>query len=125
VVLTVTLLSVSACSGDEVGQSPKIVAKYANPETGAARLLAHVTARGDGIVNVTNNYPDADGKVVGASVLVDRAIGQGETRAGFRRRPVLVVYVDAHAAKRAVRSRPHKSYLLRARGSYICLQSFR
>ena len=60
VALTVLLLSGSACTATRVGQSPEIPAKYENRETGAARLLADVTGRIVGIINVTDDYPDPD-----------------------------------------------------------------
>jgi len=73
--------------------------------------MADATARINGIVNVTSEYPDPDHTVLGAAVLLDRKVGQGAVRGGFQRRPVFVVYTNAHAAEQAVRGRQRDTYL--------------
>jgi hypothetical protein len=110
VLVLVLGIFVSSCA-DNGGYSPDIPAKYQDPETGAARLMADSTPRLDGIVDVTRRFPDARGEVVGAAVLIDRAIGTRLPRDDLRGRPVFVVYVDKHAAARAVDGRKPSRFL--------------
>lgn len=109
-ILATLWLSVSSCA-DSGDHSPDVPAKYQDCETGAARLMADVTPRVDGIVEVTKRFPDPNGDVVGAAVLIDHTVGTALPREDFRRRPVFVEYVDKHAAARAVDARRPSRYL--------------
>ena len=108
--LAVLSVLVSSCA-EGVGHSPDIPAKYQDRETGGARLMADATPRVDGIVEVTKSFPDPQGDVVGAAVLIDHAVGTRLPREDFRGRPVFVEYVDKRAAARAVDDRRPRSYL--------------
>lgn len=108
-VLAVLCLLVSCA--ESVGHSPEVPTRYQDRETGAARLMADATPRIDGIVEVTNRFPDPDEEVVGAAVLIDHVVGTRLPRKDFRGRPLFVEYVDKRAAARAVAARRPGSYL--------------
>jgi len=107
-ILSALVLS-AACA--EQGSSPQVPAKYEDAQTGAARLMADATPRIDGIVDVTDAYPDPSDDIVGAAVLLDRNVGKAAARTDFHKRPVFVAYTDRPAAKRAIRGHTPGSYL--------------
>ena len=109
-VLSALVVMSAACSAEQ-GHSPQVPAKYQDAETGAARLMADATPRIDGIVDVTDAYPDPSGDIVGAAVLLDRSIGKASARTDFHKRPVFVAYTDRTAAQRAIRSHTPGTYL--------------
>ena len=109
-ILSALVVMVTACSA-EPGSSPQVPAEYQDARTGAARLMADATPRIDGIVDVTDAYPDPSDDVVGAAVLLDRSIGRAAARTDFHERPVFVAYTDRPAARRAIRGHTPGSYL--------------
>lgn len=57
------------------------------------------------VTDVGERYPDPEGVVRGAVVLVDDRVGAGLSTSDYRGRPVLVRYEGPEAARRAVRHR--------------------
>jgi hypothetical protein len=98
-VATILLLApASACNQSRVSSAP--APRYADSAVGMARLMRDATPRITRVVDVRAAFAD-ETAVRGAVVLIDAHVGRRLPEEDVRRRPLLVRYVSAEAARQA------------------------
>ena len=90
------------------GNGPRVLAELTRHSLGRQVV---------GLVDVSQEYPDT--AAAGAYVLIDAHIGKKLARNDFRQRPVLVVYRNAAAAKRAVSRSRRNAFAVGTRVMYL------
>lgn len=101
VILVAAILSLalaSACDQSSGGSAP--ARRYADTAVGKARLMRDATRRITQVVDVRVAFSD-EAAVRGAVVLIDQRVGVRLPQEDFRRRPLLVRYASAEAARQA------------------------
>lgn len=89
----------TSCASGGVSSSPK---QSDTIQTDVTRVRSVLGDRVRDVVDVTGTFPNPDGTVEGAVVLIDSKVGERLPRDDYQRRPVLVRYTTRAAARHAI-----------------------
>ena len=103
----------AGCAQTGVSSSPH--RRYADTALGKARLMRDATPRIVGAVDVSHAVASLHHSTTGAAVLIDGRLGKQAGTRDLRRRPLLVQYVSASAARKAMAGKRSSGFVERGR----------